>query len=175
MSAVLVVTTVLCLSNTDVSDARVHLEATEARSQHLMLAQDLPPPPPPPLISSDPVYGNQGLQARLLELEDSRPSLVGPIIMLSIGAVLTLAGVPLTLIGVALVGYGIGLAFLLGALVAFGVGIPLLVIGIVQVSKRSRELHTIDREIRQIRARLGPGERSGFEDAAEPGVLLATF
>lgn len=118
---------------------------------NLLVAQaDMPPPPPG---APDPYAGwTRGqLQMEYDRLDNTKPSIVGPIVMLSVGGALTI-------IGATTVFYGIGWSYFVVNLIVGSIflvpGIILVIIGAVMLPARLAERRSIGEKQDAIKARI---------------------
>ncbi len=147
------------------------LVGTEAHHKGFLVAQNDAPPPPPPLEQAPPSpppsaanlvpTGNydgwsvEQLRAESRRLSDNRPSIVGPIVLLAVGAGLGFfIGAPFTYLGVAyfLAGYGVGaLVFGLAVLLP---AIAMIIVGCIWLGARISERRAIGEQIDEIERRI---------------------
>lgn len=121
----------------------------------------------------------QQLENELLRLQTTRPRLLGPIILISAGTVVAVAGLVLLNAGAALVFskpalvatflLSAGSVFLLGGIVA-------ALIGIVLIGRRLAERRALNRQTDEVEKRLDTLERlSHHEWLSSNTAVLATF
>jgi hypothetical protein len=105
----------------------------------------------------------EAIRARIAELNQSRPSLGGPIAMLAVGVILLGSGLSFGIVGaeyVLLTAYlgttlrSLGLIFLVAGLVAVVVGIPLVIVGAVGLRRALQERKAIRQELNELRQQL---------------------
>ncbi len=172
MSLALLTLAVLNVASLDAQG--VSLIGAESHLHGLLLAQaDAPPPPPPPSVSPNMgVGGNyegwslEQLQRESRRLNDLRPSLVGPIVLLAVGAGITVfLGVPFLLSGVSIL-YATGVAgFLIAGLVFAVPGVAMIVIGSIWLSSRIAERREAGEQIDEIEMRI-----RNYREAPSSGV-----
>ena len=118
---------------------------------NLLVAQaDMPPPPPG---APDPYAGwTRGqLQMEYDRLDGTKPSIVGPIVLLAVGGGLTIVGASIILTGI---GWGYFLVNLIVGSVFLVPGIILLIVGAIMLPGRLAERRAIGDRQDAIKARI---------------------
>ena len=158
MTLTLLTLTVLNMAAQDAS-----LSGTEFRHRGLLLAQNDAPPPPPPLEGAPPMpQGNaydswslEQLQRESMRLNSMRPSLAGPIILMSVGGGIALVlGLPFTFYGIAAGGLGFGVGLLAVGLVFLLPGIAMAIGGGIWLASRIGERREYDEQIEEVELRI---------------------
>ena len=167
MSALLVILSVL----TSGTDAPM-LAGSEAHHHGLLFAQAPPPPPadlplPPPESGRYDNWSKEQLRLELTRLENLKPSLGLPIVLLSVGGF------------VALTGLYVASTYLIAGLFLVVPGIAVMVWGAILLAQRIPERRIVGEQVNDIEFRLDHFEHPyGVPPsvrAATPTVLLAQF
>lgn len=158
------------------------LVGTEAHHKGYLVAQNDAPPPPPPLESAPPSAVNlapsgsyngwsvEQLRAESRRLNDNRPSIVGPIILIAVGAGLgVFIGAPFTYGGIVALGAGYGAGVLIFGLAVLLPAIAMAVIGGIWLGARISERNEIGQQIDEIERRI-PNAGQGNQPAGVPAV-----
>lgn len=184
--------TLLTLALMNVAAHDASLSGSEIHYQGLLLAQNDAPPPPPPLEGAPPMPGNaydswslEQLQRESMRLNSMKPSLAGPIVLLSVGGGIALVlGLPFTFYGLAAVGLGFGYGLLAVGLVFLLPGIAMAIGGGIWLASRISERRDYDHQLEdidlRIRSRSMPPPATGAPavDLFRPApaqVVLARF
>lgn len=171
MSAVLCMTLTL-LATTSSPEGGVTLTGTESRHLGVLVAQAEPPPPPlPPPEGRYDGWSHDQLRTELRRLNDLRPSLGAPIVLICIGSTLAVIGLTFA-----------GAAMFVAAVVFLVPGAALVVLGAMMLNWRIRERRELDPEIEIIEEQLqrpGPAfEAPRSVDSVlpmRPQLVLARF
>ncbi|MBS1149282.1 MAG: hypothetical protein H6Q89_980 [Myxococcaceae bacterium] len=144
-----------------------HLALSDVRFHPLRVSDDAQPPPTFDQMS------REQLRAELRRLDETRPSLGGPIAMLSVALALIIPGIPMTAIGVtglvasargAVVGWTLASGILTGVgFVIVTAGIILAIVGGVTLGVRLKARSESGRAADEVRRRL---------EALDPGQPL---
>jgi hypothetical protein len=125
----------------------------------MLLAQaEMPPPIPPPageMVAPMPARSLQDLRAEYQRLEESRPGLAGPIVMLAIGVPLLVVGAIFLYTFLIYGSFTYELIPLLVLGVAFGVvGLVLAIVGGVRLGRTIRDRGQIGQQMEDIKRQI---------------------
>ena len=151
------------------------LAGSEGHHRGLLLAQATPPPPldlplPPPESGRYDNWPREQLRFELNRLENLKPSLGLPIVLLSVGGFVALIGI-----------YYVGSFYLLAGLFLLVPGVALIMLGAILLAQRIPERRAFGEQVNDIQFRLDHFEHpTGAPPppsvrAATPTVLLAQF
>ncbi len=164
------------------------LVGTEVHHKGFLVAQNDAPPPPPPLEQAPPSappsaanlvptgsydgWSVEQLRAESRRLNDNKPSIAGPIVLLAVGAGLgVFIGAPFTYAGIVALAAGYGSGLLIFGLAVLLPAIAMAVIGGIWLGARLSERHAVGEQIDEIERRIpnAPGG-GGNQPAGVPSV-----
>lgn len=105
---------------------------------------------PPPIPAAEPIVSFTQFDDQVAELEESKPSIVPPIILLVGGGLVAIGGAYVSALGLVLLIFGTPAVLVIG-LAVLAVGVGLLVTGGVLLGTRLRQRRAIDVQIRALR------------------------
>jgi hypothetical protein len=131
-------------------------------------------------------WTHEQLQTEYTRLEDSRPSIVGSVVMLSIGGVLLIPGAYCLIVGITTGSSTLGLGYVLAVIGGIMVvpGVILAIVGAVKLMNRLSEQKAIDGQTAELKQRMGAmAPPASMPDRTivqtfvgiEPSMVVATF